>query len=477
MASPDALAALLDEQPGQPAVSPGAGGMIFGVGRRPTFASMYPTVGMNTPPLPSASAPWYGEQPGIVAKMLMGARDTLMQANQAMPWGGNDPSAVGIDPQAGTMDPNVMVPFASNVAGYATTGSMAGPAVQDGLGMGIRAYHGSPHDFDRFSMDKIGTGEGAQAYGHGLYFAEREGVARSYRDALAKDNMSVVGLSDGARKWLDGMMAEVPDATLADMEDYARNLYDPWDADSPKSAISNEIIDALQAGEIPSAPNGRMYEVDINASPDEFLDWDKPLSEQPEAIQNAIKSTETYKHYLAGNEAGRMQHPDTYPGSRWISFLQDEAARVDEAMSAPLPSALPDSRASWRSSSTSGPNVASEILRGKGIKGIRYKDAGSRTQSDQPFWKVTRKSDGVLVTQVTSKAKADDILKSGDFLVEGPFESGTSNYVVFDDNIINILKKYGLAGLTAGGGAAAMLGGGSDPASASAPTYTTGGRF
>jgi len=37
---------------------------------------------------------------------------------------------------------------------------------------GIKAYHGSPHDFDKFSMQKIGTGEGAQAYGHGLYFAE-----------------------------------------------------------------------------------------------------------------------------------------------------------------------------------------------------------------------------------------------------------------------------------------------------------------
>ncbi len=51
---------------------------------------------------------------------------------------------------------------------------------------GIRAYHGSPHDFDRFDISKIGTGEGAQAYGPGLYFAEREGVAKSYRDNLQR---------------------------------------------------------------------------------------------------------------------------------------------------------------------------------------------------------------------------------------------------------------------------------------------------
>lgn len=52
---------------------------------------------------------------------------------------------------------------------------------------GIRAFHGSPHDFDRFSLESIGTGEGAQAYGHGLYFAENEAVARGYRDQISKD--------------------------------------------------------------------------------------------------------------------------------------------------------------------------------------------------------------------------------------------------------------------------------------------------
>src|SRR5690606_6130189 len=35
-----------------------------------------------------------------------------------------------------------------------------------------RAFHGSPHRFDRFSLQHIGTGEGAQAFGWGLYFAE-----------------------------------------------------------------------------------------------------------------------------------------------------------------------------------------------------------------------------------------------------------------------------------------------------------------
>jgi hypothetical protein len=37
----------------------------------------------------------------------------------------------------------------------------------------LTVYHGSPHKFDRFDASKIGTGEGAQSYGHGLYLAKK----------------------------------------------------------------------------------------------------------------------------------------------------------------------------------------------------------------------------------------------------------------------------------------------------------------
>src|SRR5688572_28410905 len=58
----------------------------------------------------------------------------------------------------------------------------------------IRAYHGSPHDFDKFSLSKIGTGEGARAYGHGLYFAENPKVAEEYKKVLSGRKIE---LSDG----------------------------------------------------------------------------------------------------------------------------------------------------------------------------------------------------------------------------------------------------------------------------------------
>ena len=44
------------------------------------------------------------------------------------------------------------------------------------------AWHGTPHDFDGFDLGAIGTGEGAQVHGWGLYFAQNRGCLRSIRD-------------------------------------------------------------------------------------------------------------------------------------------------------------------------------------------------------------------------------------------------------------------------------------------------------
>src|SRR6185437_16282352 len=85
-----------------------------------------------------------------------------------------------------------MIKPAADLAMATTLGAGAAPAEENALNMGIKAYHGSPHDFDAFDLSKIGTGEGAQAYGHGLYFADNEGVAKSYRDTLAGANDALV---------------------------------------------------------------------------------------------------------------------------------------------------------------------------------------------------------------------------------------------------------------------------------------------
>ena len=49
----------------------------------------------------------------------------------------------------------------------------------------INAYHGSPYEFDRFDMSKIGSGDGLNKYGYGLYFADREDTAEYYAKELS----------------------------------------------------------------------------------------------------------------------------------------------------------------------------------------------------------------------------------------------------------------------------------------------------
>jgi hypothetical protein len=56
-----------------------------------------------------------------------------------------------------------------------------------GVDAAATVFHGSPHKFDRFDSSKIGTGEGAQAYGHGLYLADSPAVAGGYKDRLSID--------------------------------------------------------------------------------------------------------------------------------------------------------------------------------------------------------------------------------------------------------------------------------------------------
>lgn len=248
----------------------------------------------------------------------------------------------------------------------------------------IRAYHGSPHDFDRFDMSKIGTGEGAQAYGHGLYFAENEGVARSYRAALAKPTFST-GLDDLDRMLDESYQQVARQSTLPVAASDA--------ADLVGERLARQRVDALKAGDFPwfervsdmqialdrmkRAPPetpGRMYEVNIHADPKQFLDWDAPLSAQSDKARAALA--------------------DMKP--EWTGGQIYESSRL-------VPGDFMDKRA------------AASALRERGIPGIKYLDQGSRAAGD-----------------------------------------GSRNYVVFDDKLIEILRKYGIMAPMAGAGVGSL---------------------
>lgn len=197
----------------------------------------------------------------------------------------------------------------------------------------IDAFHGSPHDFEKFDKSKIGTGEGAQAFGHGLYFAESERVARSYKASLAK-------------RTIDGKPLDYsnPKHLAADyLDSYGDKALDEMRKDIKKPGVK-EALKVAEAGDVPKIDGGHVYKVRINANPEDFLDWDKPISAQPKSVQRLMRSIGT----------DESEPLDSMAAGDWLSTY------IKSAMADPSSETL------------------ESMLQRRGIRGIRYLDQMSR---------------------------------------------------------------------------------------------------
>lgn len=212
----------------------------------------------------------------------------------------------------------------------------------------IRAYHGSPHNFDAFDLSRIGTGEGAQAYGHGLYFAEAEPTAQSYRDNLSQVAGETLlwptaGASDLTKQLILAKNGDI-DAAIAHAGQMAGKRR--------TSDLYAGVIDELQAikskGRFEISP-GHMYEVNIHADPEHFLDWDKRIGDQSNHVQDILRNRFGFNK---GQFLGDVNGGAAYESSKIVPGDFRDQAR------------------------------ASESLRQAGIPGIRYLDQGSRAAGD-----------------------------------------------------------------------------------------------
>ena len=213
---------------------------------------------------------------------------------------------------------------------------------------GMIVWHGSPHNFTKFDASKIGTGEGAQAYGHGMYLAESPAVANSYAKELGEleilHNGKPVGIfdKDPAANAAHQIRATGGDLTKAVQR--AQNLYTgQW-----RDSVVNEI-QRLGKGDVTERLGGNVYKVDL---PDEhiakMLDWDKPLSQQAPEVQKALQ--EEAKKYAARG----AKIPNAGMMYKAMEYVADETGKFG------------------------GKRGLTEYLRSHGIPGIRYLDGGSR---------------------------------------------------------------------------------------------------
>jgi hypothetical protein len=262
-----------------------------------------------------------------------------------------------LDASAGKVPGTRMKPNTSIKAGLRVPFNDGGSV--DDEGEGLTAYHGSPHDFEQFDTSKIGTGEGAQSYGHGLYFAESEPVAKQYRENLTagtyKGDTGQVFDPFSDLEHLNVRVAAYK--SIDNAIDRAKGLLE----DYPNSdAIKRDLAKLMEAKAQNATPQtGHMYEVKINAHPDHFLDWDTPLNEQSEHVQSAIKSiansvdVDQFDHLALAASIGK--HPRS----------QDYSPRGND-LYADLEEIVGDR------------TKLSDLLHQHGLKGIRYLDAGSR---------------------------------------------------------------------------------------------------
>ncbi len=145
---------------------------------------------------------------------------------------------------------------------------------------GMTVYHGSPYKFTAFDPAKIGTGEGAQAFGHGLYVAENPTIAKGYAKNV-KDLDSIRSYNQRLKQiW-----------KIMDEDSVYPGAYRKFKSDKGKKA-AEEYDAVMEMRDQKSTDPGNLYKIDL---PDEhiekMLDWDKPLSEQHSDVQKAIKKT------------------------------------------------------------------------------------------------------------------------------------------------------------------------------------------
>jgi hypothetical protein len=237
----------------------------------------------------------------------------------------------------------------------------------------LTAYHGTPHRFaaternplGEFRASQIGSGEGSQAYGHGLYLAEAPGTAKSYQINLARDprnsvNTVISRLPKNATS--DDVMFEL--RKLPDLSDYQNDsrlkndilkIIQNTNADG---TVENEAIRAYNRTNsyLPPADKGAFYHVDLpDPMIEKMMQWDKPLSQQSKAVQEALKGIE--KNLPSISDFNLRKWMDTDPlASTWHNVLN-------------------------RDLGVAQPEIAA-LLQKKGVPGIQYFDATSRKAAE-----------------------------------------------------------------------------------------------
>jgi hypothetical protein len=303
--------------------------------------------------------------------------------------------------------------------------------VKSGGMIPLTAYHGTPHNIQgKFDINKVGTGEGAQAYGYGMYFAENPAVATQYKNILSKPEFTKTGEGIELRGQLPRMLNESYDELVAKNGIQQTNYGDVTDIVGQR--LDRQMKDALKANDMdwynktadmkldlarfkenPPPNVGNLYKVDIpDADIPNMLDWDTPLSQQPTVLQS-IKNLSQRSDLPRGFDKAI----DKALGDKYFDG-QDLYYELTKVYKDPL--------------------MLRQAMQESGFTGIRYLDEGSRN------FRMLTPEESTSGKYVVGKWPGTEEQKYFDNAKEAQdyFDKNkTSNFVVFDPTDVKMLEK------------------------------------
>ena len=325
---------------------------------------------------------------------------------------------------ASGVDPTAMIDdIITAQARYFETGKFEPPTAENPVSVvkpteqepGIIAFHGSGADFDEFRLEMIGTGEGAQAYGHGLYFTDSEDIAGFYKNMMTRsvdiDGKPYIRGNNINDELVDPDIADDLGATNGDLEAAIKSseefLQEMVQADNVQAIRSTskelEKLKQLRGRITVNDKGGKTYKVGLAPKPDELLDYDTPLNQQPRVVQKQIEN-------LVGDLlAGGPEHYDRFDYKALAAIRGESPTEGYSPTGDDILTDLQRFLETAPNQTLRATMDASQLLNDFGIPGLKYRAAGSR-----------------------GAATAD--------------EAAERNYVIFDDKAVKILEKYGIVG-------------------------------
>lgn len=288
------------------------------------------------------------------------------------------------------------------------------------------AWHGTPHDVDRFSTEKIGTGEGAQAYGYGLYFAGKRSVAEWYRKKLTDvDRQGFVYrdlsqlLGDGDYVYASKEDLEADSRPINKDDGTVKKVY--VDRGGGDFAVYEKQKDGTW-----TAPKGRLYQVELAPQEDEYLLWDRPLSEQSEKVKAAILGEYT-----------KVSTEVTEDSSKSDREKLSRLKRMADAVAGDREFSGAQTYGSLRYSFGRDDKAVSEYLHSLGIRGVKYLAGTSRAAGEGDYNYVIFSDQDITITAIYSQdggiAGAYDTRTGKVYLVAGNMKEGDAKYVMLHE--------------------------------------------